>query len=81
MSSYFSPQDQSDFINRANVEVGKDRAVKIIWIQMVSTSPFPAEQSQAWKLESTQESKGSFSWKKTECKFKLDRHLKTGSEC
>ena len=58
MSSYFSSRDMGDFESQGNVEVGKDRAGISIWKQMASTSPYPAEQSQVWKLESTQESKG-----------------------
>ena len=58
MSSYCSSQEKSDSENPGDVEVGKDRAGKSIWKQMASTSPYPAEESQVWKLESTQESKG-----------------------
>ena len=69
--NYFS-RDLSDSESPGTVEVGPDIVRTGIWKQKPHTSPYPTEQSQEWRPESTQEervwkqdreSKGEGSWK------------------
>ena len=77
-----SSQEKSDSENPGILKVEKDSVRIGIWKQMANTSPYPAEQSQVWRPQSTQEQRRRFlETRRKEWKLTLDMRQETGAEC